>query len=434
MAKRSPRLIFTEEERALPELERAVRKADRAGVKLEKAEAKIPRKTVKVRERVVDSESGKVTTRLFFEEADKKRPPSKLAHAARKAPPDTVRSAVHRKLREEGDDNPGTEAANTLTETAERTWRIAESAHRSHAEKPYRKADKAEAAADKANLKSLNKQYEQEYGRASNPYSRWRQKQAIKKEYAAAKAGNGARNTVKASETTAKAARRAAEGSKELGSFFVRHKKVSFRDGHYYVFDGQHTIVARKHMNGNNDLPILCKVYYGMTEAEEALLFAMQTGYSAALTPSARLRANLRGEDKASGEFYAATEEAGLHVGFERGSGTGRILCINTAFAEFRRAGAELYKEALTILLEAWGGDPDSLRAEVIQGIVHFVELYHGEYDRERLIYGLRAYEPKFVYAAGKAEKELRGIKRYVNLFYRIYNGRRRHSTLPMKF
>ena len=74
------------------------------------------------------------------------------------------------------------------------------------------------------------------------------------------------------------------------------------------MFDGQHTIVARKHMNGNNDLPILCKVYYGMTEAEEALLFAMQTGYSAALTPSARLRANLRGEDKASGEFYAATE------------------------------------------------------------------------------------------------------------------------------
>ena len=37
MAKRSPRLIFTEEERALPELERAVRKADRAAVKLEKA-------------------------------------------------------------------------------------------------------------------------------------------------------------------------------------------------------------------------------------------------------------------------------------------------------------------------------------------------------------------------------------------------------------
>ena len=36
--------------------------------------------------------------------------------------------------------------------------------------------------------------------------------------------------------------------------------------------------------------------------------------------------------------------------------------------------------------------------------------------------------------AAGKAEKELRGVKRYVNIFYRIYNGRRKHDILPMKF
>lgn len=210
--------------------------------------------------------------------------------------------------------------------------------------------------------------------------------------------------------------------------------KVSFRDGHYYVFDGQHTISARKHLNGDNELPILCKVYYGMTEAEEARLFAMQTGYSAALTPSAKLRANLHGEEKASSEFYKATEEAGFHIGFERGGGVGRIICINTAFAEFKRVGAEIYKEALTILLEAWGGDPESLRAEVLQGFIHFVELYHDEYDRNRLIYSLRSYEPNFIYVAGKAEKELRGVKRYINIFYRIYNGRRKYSILPMKF
>ena len=53
--------------------------------------------------------------------------------------------------------------------------------------------------------------------------------------------------------------------------------KVSFRDGRYFVFDGQHTVSARKKMNNNTDLPILCKVYYGMTELDEALLFALQT-------------------------------------------------------------------------------------------------------------------------------------------------------------
>lgn len=225
MAKRTPRLQFTEEERAAPALEKVIRKADKAADKLEKAEAKIPKKTVKVKERVVDADTGKVTTRLFFEEVDKKRPPSKLSHLAEKAPLDTVRGAVHRKLREDNDGNAGTEAANTLSQTAEGGYRAIETAHRSHAEKPYRRAEKAEAAADKANLRALNRQYEQEYGKASNPYSKWQQKRAIKKEYAAAKAGNGAKNTARASETTAKAARRAAEDTKKAGSFIVRHKK-----------------------------------------------------------------------------------------------------------------------------------------------------------------------------------------------------------------
>jgi cell wall-associated NlpC family hydrolase len=225
MAKRTPRLQFTEEERAAPALEKVIRKADKAADKLEKAEAKIPKKTVKVKARVVDADTGKVTTRLFFEEVDKKRPPSKLSHAAEKAPLDTVRGAVHRKLREDNDGNSGTEAANTLSQTAEGGYRAIETAHRSHAEKPYRRAEKAEAAADKANLRALNRKYEQEYGKATNPYSKWQQKRAIKKEYAAAKAGNGARNTAKASEATAKAARRAAEDTKKAGSFIVRHKK-----------------------------------------------------------------------------------------------------------------------------------------------------------------------------------------------------------------
>ena len=224
MAKRVPQLIFSEEERALPELEKVIRKADKAADKLEKAESNIPKKTVKVKERIVDADTGKVTTRLFFEDVDKKRPPSKLSHAAEKAPLDTIRGAVHRKLREDNDGNSGTEAANTLSETAEGTWRAAETAHHSHVEKPYRKAEKAEAA-DKANLRALTRQYEQEYGKASNPYSRWQQKRAIKKEYAAAKAGGGAGNVAKASEATAKAARRAAEDTKKTGSFIVRHRK-----------------------------------------------------------------------------------------------------------------------------------------------------------------------------------------------------------------
>ena len=74
--------------------------------------------------------------------------------------------------------------------------------------------------------------------------------------------------------------------------------KVSYRDGHYYVFDGQHTIAARKLLNNNCDLNIVCKVYSGLTEQQEAMLFAQQTGISAPLTAGAKLRAKIHGGDR----------------------------------------------------------------------------------------------------------------------------------------
>ena len=64
MAKRSPKLLFTDEERQQPELKKTVKKADRANAKLEKAEANIPKKQVKKKQRFVDEKTGKVKTKI----------------------------------------------------------------------------------------------------------------------------------------------------------------------------------------------------------------------------------------------------------------------------------------------------------------------------------------------------------------------------------
>ena len=86
MSKHSPRLQFSDEEMAALELKPAIRKANRKMDRLEQAEAQIPKKTVKRKERAVDPKTGRVTARLFFEETDKPRPPSKLSQAIRDAP------------------------------------------------------------------------------------------------------------------------------------------------------------------------------------------------------------------------------------------------------------------------------------------------------------------------------------------------------------
>ena len=229
MSKRSPRLKFSDEETTAPELKPAIRKADQKMDRLEQAEAQIPKKAVKRKERAVDPKTGRVTARLYFEETDKPRPPSKLSHAIRDAPALAASSQAHRQNREGEQDNVGVEASHKTEEAAETVVCVAETAHHSHQLEPYRAAGRAEAQADKANLNALYQKAARDDPQFStNPYSRWQQKRAIKKEYAAAKASQGTAGTVKASEITEKAAESAAQTGKRVQAFVGKHKKGFF--------------------------------------------------------------------------------------------------------------------------------------------------------------------------------------------------------------
>ena len=98
----------------------------------------------------------------------------------------------------------------------------------------------------------------------------------------------------------------------EFDEHIANEPKVSCRNGRYYVFDGQHTIEARKQRNHGQDLPILCKVYYGLTESDEAMLFAQQTGFSSILTAGARIRALIYAGDPKAISFQKITESVGF--------------------------------------------------------------------------------------------------------------------------
>lgn len=61
------------------------------------------------------------------------------------------------------------------------------------------------------------------------------------------------------------------------------------------------------------------------------------------------------------------------------------------------------------------GGKPDSFRASVLKGMMHFVELYHGEFSEERLLRALRSIHPVDIYRIGQDDPaKLRGWKKYV--------------------
>ena len=222
--KREPRLQFSDADLVEPKLEKPIKRVKKAEAKADKAQAKIPKKTVVKKERGFDPATGKVKTQLRFEEVDKKKPPSKLTHAVRDAPANLILSQVHREVRQSEDDNVGVEAAHKVEQAVESGGRLVQSAHRAHQLKPYRAAIRAEKKLERANLDALQKKAEID-SPTSNPVSKWQQKQAIKKQYAAAKHNQAAQTTAKAAENTAKAAKKAAEKAEKAGKYVWEHRR-----------------------------------------------------------------------------------------------------------------------------------------------------------------------------------------------------------------
>jgi hypothetical protein len=98
--------------------------------------------------------------------------------------------------------------------------------------------------------------------------------------------------------------------AENFSEYIANEPKVSYRDGRFYVFDGQNTVEARRTCNGGKDVTIRCKVFYGLTKEDEATLFAIQTGNATCLTAGERLRANLVAENPDALYFVGITSNA----------------------------------------------------------------------------------------------------------------------------
>lgn len=229
---KTSRLQFTEEERATPELQKAIRKSERAADRLDEARAAIPKKKVLTKERTFDEAAGKGKTRLRFEEKEKPIPGGRQQHNPLSRPVQEVGVFVHNKIHSVEKDNSGVEGAHKSEELAERGIRAGarqvRKSRRSRKLKPYRAAAKAEKAAFKANAdfqyqKAL---HDNPQLAASNPVSRFWQKQQIKRQYAKAVRTGGAKSARKAAENTRKAAQKTAEATKKTAAFVGRHWKA----------------------------------------------------------------------------------------------------------------------------------------------------------------------------------------------------------------
>lgn len=139
---------------------------------------------------------------------------------------DALSAKAHQSVRNaDQDNNSGVEAAHFTEGSAEGAARAGSRFQYGRKLRQYKKLERLEKKADKDAVDSIfTERMKSDPQAGSNLFSRWRQKQAIKKEYAAAKAGEAAAENTAAG--TAKAAQGTANMTEKAFQFVQSHSHI----------------------------------------------------------------------------------------------------------------------------------------------------------------------------------------------------------------
>lgn len=162
--------------------------------------------------------------RLQFEETEAK-PPSRLRHPVQR-PMESAHDQLHQQLAEANeDDNAAASAVLQGDRLSTSALQMGEHAYHAHKLRPYKQAQKAERALDEANIRYLEAKHRAENPQfTSNLLSRWQQKRAIRREYAAMKAaGDTVSNTGKSAAAAGKTVRGAGDVTGRMAEVFQSH-------------------------------------------------------------------------------------------------------------------------------------------------------------------------------------------------------------------
>lgn len=212
---------------------------------------------------------------------------------------------------------------------------------------------------------------------------------------------------------------------------------VSFRDGKFFVVDGQHRIAALRKMNNGNGVMVKCKVYSGLTYEQEADLCYKLDKAKKRLSLSQSTNALAEsGADAEVTEVKRLVESCGFVWALGKSHGkTGEIVSTRALMNAYRQLNGPAFSRMLSLIWDAWQGDPRSLTAAVISGMALFLKTYGTELDDKAFIKRLSAVDPDEINRRGRADFSTNNAAlRFARVILEKYNGQRGGKKLPYRF
>lgn len=229
--------------------------------------------------------------------------------------------------------------------------------------------------------------------------------------------------------------RRKAQFNKIMRNFdpnLVQDLSVAFIDGKYVCFDGQMTRKVLIAQNKGKHLPVRCKVYCGMTNLDAALMFTKQRGFVSTvdMADKIRVKANYGFEEEL--DFIKRTESNGLNISWTKSKCNRAVVAVSTLFNCYKSfSNKDDYSAFIRVIANAWNGDPDSTKSQILKGLSYFMDVYKGQWDEARLTSHLAPILPNDIIRNASADRTS-GARKYAVQILDAYNkGSRGENRLP---
>ena len=219
--------------------------------------------------------------------------------------------------------------------------------------------------------------------------------------------------------------RRVERIAKEFNGDIFNEPKVSYRDGAYWIFNGQHSVAVWKKIHNNEDKPLTCKVFRGMTWLEECEAFIAQNGLDKDPTTNEKLKAAFNSNDPDVTDMVAKSELCGYTVDFIVSKTPTRIVATSALIRAYKLIGGDAFLDMMTAIRDAWYGDMDAISVQIISGMATFYKTYWGYFERTALVDKLKRVKPADIIREGKAYTARRNT--YSQEICKIYNVKRRN-------
>lgn len=194
---------------------------------------------------------------------------------------------------------------------------------------------------------------------------------------------------------------------------------VCYRNGCYYVVDGQHRIAALELLGYEG---VTCQIIYNLSYEDEAALYNVLNNHKSQ-TPLSKFNAKLEAEIPDAVNLNILVNKLNLTIADK--NGCGGIKCIST-LERWYNFNPDVLERALIILCLSWPGNMHALNTQMIEGTCLFVKNHGQKIVTLKLIERLKTYvggpttflvaakgHPAFHTVPTQVEETLRGLYNY---------------------